>query len=649
MKKLICTLTILLATTTLVLANVPQILGGIAKTPVKKAIVNVAAQQKAVAAKTVIVNQGDTIYADDFESKTTDWTVDSLETKSISQLGLANDIAGCSGCFDAFSGTQMLVSGYSTKTDVKTYMKSPGITLPAGEVWVSAYFMTGGTSYPCSGKLLYGTSADVAQQTAIIEFTEEKAGQEWTLLKYKITVNAEGTYYFTVVSEADVMSSEGGGWFVAVDNFCITKSEVFPPKPQINDVVMNIYGAEGVYSATSPTTIYLAADSANIVMYGDYSYVDTAYFTLLNNTILDDLGGKYPDAIAARTNTTDNPFELDFKFYAKSEMGDTTANYSYTIYHNYTSQDVKDVVTNMSPANDLDYYFSLFGDQYLNSYYQKKLFTGYGERFSVTAVDDETPHYAQLNGIELPVYNYWVEEEDQSKYITISVYTEKIINEETGEVLIGDCIGRVRKTFAEAFGKNTFIEKTPTLIDITFDKPINVTGTFYVFIEADSWEVAEGEYCDLLFHTIYAGVENVYPLWKPYNTMYVVYDGEKLSFDEAISSMVYAVEKETYHFWATGIMNASVTFYGEEPEVVGVKRVTADSQLAIYPNPAKEVLYINNLASNATATITDVTGKQLMSLSLVENSVSIANLSKGIYFISIKDADGLHTAKFVKE
>ena len=94
---------------------------------------------------------------------------------------------------------------------------------------------------------------------------------------------------------------------------------------------------------------------------------------------------------------------------------------------------------------------------------------------------------------------------------------------------------------------------------------------------------------------------------------------------------------------------ADVTFQGAEPEAVGIKRVVADSKLAIYPNPAKDVLYISNLASDASAVVTDLTGKQLMSLSHVQNSVSVAGLAQGVYFISIKDAEGVHTAKFVKE
>ena len=646
MKKVFCTLSVLLATSVLVFANAPKTFGLMNKSH-RVAITNDAAQ-KAPAQKTVTTNEGDTIYADDFEGATTDWTVDSLAMKEISQLGLAKDVEGCSGCFEAFSGSQFLISGYSEDSDVKTYIKSPKIVVPAGTYWVSAYFMTGGSKYPCTGKFLYGTSADPASQTEIISFDENSVSQEWTLLKYQITVDAESALYFTLVSEMDKTTETAGGWFVAMEDFRITKSEVFPPLPQVNDVVLNIYAAEGVYSALSDS-IYLASDSSNFVIYGDYNYADTAYFRNVAPGIVDYFDGKYSDVIVAVLDTEDNPLALSYEFYVESTFGKDSAAYEYAVFHNYNG-DHRDIVTNLRPDLSENFYFDLLGDVYFAPKYQTTPFTGYGERFCVTALGDENPHYAQLNGVGLVLYNYWIEEDHQiADSITISVYAENY-DEETEEVSIGDCIGKVRMSFADAFGVDQYILKTPTPHWITLPESINVYGTFYVFVEADAFELIDGEACQFMFYEV-AGGSGSEPnlLYYPDNTSYIIYKGEKRTYNGAVGGVYEEITGKSFYWSATSMFMADVTFQGAEPEAVGIKRVVADSKLAIYPNPAKDVLYISNLASDASAVVTDLTGKQLMSLSHVQNSVSVAGLAQGVYFISIKDAEGVHTAKFVKE
>lgn len=645
MKKVFCTLSVLLATSVLVFANAPKTFGLMNKS--HKVVITNDAAQKAPAQKTVTTNQGDTIYADDFEGETTDWTVDSLEMTDLTQLGLADDVVGCPGCFEAFSGSQFLISGYSQTRDVKTYIKSPKIVVPAGTYWVSAYFMTGGSDYPCSAKFLYGTSADPASQKEIIAFDESSVSQEWTLLKYQITVDAESALYFTLVSEMAKMTGTSGGWFVAMEDFRITKSEVFPPKPQVNDVVLNIYAAEGVYSALSDS-IYLASDSSIFVIYGDYSYADTAYFRNVAPGIVD-LDSKYSDVIVAGLDTEDNPLALSYEFYVESTFGKDSAAYEYAVFHNY-SGDHRDIVTNLRPDLSENIYFDLLGDVYFDPEYQTTPFTGYGERFCVTALGDENPHYAQLNGVRLVLYNYWIEEDHQiADSITISVYAENY-DEATEEVSIGDCIGKVRMSFADAFGVDQYILTTPTPYLITLPESINVYGTFYVFVEADAFELADAEACQFMFYEVAGGSSSKPSLsYYPDNTSYIIYKGEKRTYNGAVGGVYEEITGKSYYWSATSMFMADVTFQGAEPEAVGIKRVVADSKLAIYPNPAKDVLYISNLASDASAVVTDLTGKQLMSLSHVQNSVSVAGLAQGVYFISIKDAEGVHTAKFVKE
>ncbi len=77
--------------------------------------------------------------------------------------------------------------------------------------------------------------------------------------------------------------------------------------------------------------------------------------------------------------------------------------------------------------------------------------------------------------------------------------------------------------------------------------------------------------------------------------------------------------------------------------------------LAIFPNPAKDLLNISlpNLESNATITIYSIQGKQLFSEILntqaTAKNIDVASLQSGVYFIKIETQNGSLTKKFVKE
>jgi len=83
----------------------------------------------------------------------------------------------------------------------------------------------------------------------------------------------------------------------------------------------------------------------------------------------------------------------------------------------------------------------------------------------------------------------------------------------------------------------------------------------------------------------------------------------------------------------------------DKPEII--------NEWAIYPNPTKGLvnLYVESVVGKGNIVIADVYGKQVKSqpLSLGTNTINIANLSKGIYFVSIITSDGKTTKKLVVE
>jgi hypothetical protein len=58
----------------------------------------------------------------------------------------------------------------------------------------------------------------------------------------------------------------------------------------------------------------------------------------------------------------------------------------------------------------------------------------------------------------------------------------------------------------------------------------------------------------------------------------------------------------------------------------------------VYPNPAKEMLFVDLSWDKANCSINDMTGRELKQVSLNngKNSINVANLPPGIYFIVLK-------------
>ena len=74
------------------------------------------------------------------------------------------------------------------------------------------------------------------------------------------------------------------------------------------------------------------------------------------------------------------------------------------------------------------------------------------------------------------------------------------------------------------------------------------------------------------------------------------------------------------------------------------------SQSAIYPNPVSNMLYIDNNDYTIQAlTITDITGKTVVTQTGHTNQIDVQQLPAGIYFIEIKTDPGTSHQKFIKE
>jgi len=87
--------------------------------------------------------------------------------------------------------------------------------------------------------------------------------------------------------------------------------------------------------------------------------------------------------------------------------------------------------------------------------------------------------------------------------------------------------------------------------------------------------------------------------------------------------------------------------------VLGISDYQIDNTISYYPNPAKDVLYVNSKNSLKGISIYDINGRMLLNTELIENQVQkdfdVSKLGGGVYFVKIVSDKGQFIDKIVIE
>ncbi|MBQ0152297.1 MAG: fibronectin type III domain-containing protein [Chryseobacterium sp.] len=81
----------------------------------------------------------------------------------------------------------------------------------------------------------------------------------------------------------------------------------------------------------------------------------------------------------------------------------------------------------------------------------------------------------------------------------------------------------------------------------------------------------------------------------------------------------------------------------------GVPNALNQNDIIIYPNPVSTILFVKNISKKAQYKIYNVAGQIVSNGILLNNQISVANLSSGVYVIDIEDTKGNVQKKFIKE
>ena len=101
---------------------------------------------------------------------------------------------------------------------------------------------------------------------------------------------------------------------------------------------------------------------------------------------------------------------------------------------------------------------------------------------------------------------------------------------------------------------------------------------------------------------------------------------------------------DTIRVYGTGGMGGSLMSLCAS-SITGIKNNAIDESLNIYPNPANTTINITYNLQVATCSLYDVLGNEVISTK--EKNIDISNLQNGVYFLSVKTAEGVLSKKVI--
>lgn len=595
-------------------------------------------QQKATAVVTATNEEG-VIYVEDFEEDACAWKFIQTpgETENACQIGIVTDnvIPGMTGTCPAASGDRFVAGSYEDEggPDVNHWAISDAITLAPGTYWVSFFVINSNLDDTEDGfRLCYGANASVAAMTnVVVDYTGAnfELFEDWTLIKKQITVEAEGTFYFGWNHQAPAYA-----YFALFDWFRITTFEPENPKPIILGV--NNVTNEGTWSALQYNTIYLPNTDAEIGLAATTNFVDTYDWSAVGVILT------YEDSTDIMSFTYPQIGVAQLSLKVANNEGDTTATWEYQGILK-AAAGTTDFLTNFAPGeepNSMGYNVS------------KNYKMSYAEGFNHLDTDEE----AHIKSVTIGIYEAYFEDYGDS------IMSVRILGGKIGQgaaeqdIIIPDDtkeFGRKNMTFKEFLNdQDAYVEAPGKFLKITFDEPINVTGNYFIaidLVQPDTLKYSlDNNYISILCLDRGNGSAQPTSWWRPY-TVYKSWNDEDgwVSEGEYYRTLLYAQYEVDFTFAQSLFVMPEVVF----GPYVNINNVKADNKLSIYPTPAKDMLYVENMAADATVAIMDIMGRTVANYTAtsVQKGISLKGLANGIYVISVKDAAGIHTSKFVKE
>ncbi len=153
-------------------------------------------------------------------------------------------------------------------------------------------------------------------------------------------------------------------------------------------------------------------------------------------------------------------------------------------------------------------------------------------------------------------------------------------------------------------------------------------------------------------HEVYTRIEG--------NKVEFIFENIQLPFDDANNDGYVAFKIKTLPTLVLGdsLKNLADIYFdynfpirtNEAQTTIALPSFTKDiaTEVNVYPNPVRDILYLESDENWSKAEIFDISGRILRSVSLFNQSIDVNGLESGTYFMRLKDEEKVGVVKFVK-
>lgn len=125
----------------------------------------------------------------------------------------------------------------------------------------------------------------------------------------------------------------------------------------------------------------------------------------------------------------------------------------------------------------------------------------------------------------------------------------------------------------------------------------------------------------------------------------IMTNGEENNYTMDENSSITYSESEMY----LNAIEGNVTLQISEIRKVLFEKTTGVEEISenifpLYPNPVKDIIFLENTIDNQDVTIYSVTGFVVMKGIVINNTIDVSDLSSGVYFVKTNN----QIAKFIK-
>lgn len=147
--------------------------------------------------------------------------------------------------------------------------------------------------------------------------------------------------------------------------------------------------------------------------------------------------------------------------------------------------------------------------------------------------------------------------------------------------------------------------------------------------------------------------EDMTTMAMEWETLFFDFSNEAEGTAELDLSYTYNKASIFFNFGTTGADAGEMTFYWDDVEFIdptGIISNLSASEVNVFPNPAKDILYLENPEKFKEISIYSINGQLLYKSDNINNSIDLNNFSAGMYTLRAKSFDGVqYNAKFIIE